>query len=260
MDEFIEADGIRLAAHWARPTGSGRVPGLVLSHGFPLPPRGQVASGITFPDLADRIARDAGWAVLTFNFRGTGGSDGDFSLDGWRRDQAAAIDAMLARPDINGVWLVGSGVGGTLSICTAADDARVRGVATLAAPSGISRWTDDPVGFLEEARRLGVFRDPEAPHDMAAWTDELMRLDALACARALAPRPLLIVHGSDDPVVSPTEAVELASAHGAADLRFVIHGGHRIRHDPRGVATLLGWLDRQVLPFGAADREPSPAA
>ena len=114
--------------------------------------------------------------------------------------------------------------------------------------------------FRSEARRLGVFRDPEAPHDVAAWTAELMRLDALSCARALAPRPLLIVHGSDDPVVSPTEAIELASAHGAADLRFVIHGGHRIRHDPRGVATLLGWLDRQVLPFGAADPAPSPAA
>ena len=75
MDDSIEVDGIRLAAHWARPARSGRVPGLVLAHGFPLPPRGQVASGITFPDLADRIAAEAGWAVLTFNFRGTGGSE-----------------------------------------------------------------------------------------------------------------------------------------------------------------------------------------
>jgi len=105
-----------------------------------------------------------------------------------------------------------------------------------------------------------VFRDPEAPRDVAAWTAELQRLDALACAKALAPRPLLIVHGSDDPVVAPTEAVELASAHGSADLRFVIHGGHRIRHDPRGVATLLGWLDRQVLPDGAPEIEPVPSA
>lgn len=256
MDDTIEVDGIRLAAHWARPARSGRVPGLVLSHGFPLPPRGQVASGITFPDLADRIAAEAGWAVLTFNFRGTGGSDGDFSVGGWRRDQRAAVDAMCARTDVNGVWLVGSGVGGSLSICTAAEDPRVRGVATLAAPSGLREWRADPVTFLAEARRLGVFRDPGAPHDVAAWTAEIDAVDPVGCARALAPRPLLVIHGSDDPVVAPTEALELAQAHGDADLRLVVHGGHRIRHDPRGIATLLGWLDRQVLPR-ALDAAPA---
>ena len=251
MDDSIEVDGIRLAAHWARPARSGRVPGLVLAHGFPLPPRGQVASGITFPDLADRIAAEAGWAVLTFNFRGTGGSEGDFSIGGWRRDHRAAIEAMCARTDVVGVWLVGSGVGGSLSICAAAEDERVRGVATLAAPSGLREWRADPVAFCEEARRLGVFRDPEAPHDLAAWAAEIEAVDPVACARALAPRPLLVIHGSDDPVVAPTEALELAHAHGSADLRLVIHGGHRIRHDPRGIATLLGWLDRQVLPQAA---------
>ena len=37
----------------------------------------------------------------------------------------------------------------------------------------------------------------------------------------------------------------LAEAHGAAELRIVAGAGHRLRHDPRAVAILLGWLDRE---------------
>ena len=37
----------------------------------------------------------------------------------------------------------------------------------------------------------------------------------------------------------------LAQAHGSAMLRIIPGAGHRLRHDPRAVAILLGWLDRQ---------------
>ena len=71
MDLTIDApDGTVLAAHWARPPSTGSMPGLVLCHDFPTPPRGSLASGLTFPELADRIASQVGWRVLTFNFRG----------------------------------------------------------------------------------------------------------------------------------------------------------------------------------------------
>jgi putative redox protein len=37
----------------------------------------------------------------------------------------------------------------------------------------------------------------------------------------------------------------LAEAHGAAELRVINGAGHRLRHDPRAIALLMGWLDRQ---------------
>ena len=83
MEERIEVDGLALAAHVARPATNAAVPAVILCHDFPTPPRGSLASGLTFPELADRIARDVGWMVFTFNFRGTGGSEGDFSVGGW---------------------------------------------------------------------------------------------------------------------------------------------------------------------------------
>ena len=41
------------------------------------------------------------------------------------------------------------------------------------------------------------------------------------------------------------DARVLADEHGEADLRIIEGGGHQLRHDPRAIAVLLGWLDRQ---------------
>ena len=67
---------------------------------------------------------------------------------------------------------------------------------------------------------------------------------AVACAPKVAPRPLLVVHGSDDDLVPVFDARVLVDAHGDAELRIMNGAGHRVRHDPRAIAVLLGWLDR----------------
>jgi putative redox protein len=247
LDDAITSSGLRLGAHFARPSGGGRVPGLVLCHGFPSGPRGSATSGATFPELADRIARESGWMVLTFNFRGTGSSEGDFSVAGWRADQRAAVECLWSRDDVSGVWIAGTNLGGALAVCTAADDARIRGVATLAAPVNLREWARDPVRFLEHARAMGVVRSASFPPDVNAWVRGFTELDPLRCAAALPPRPLLVLHGTDDDVVPVSEARALADAAGkSSELRLVHAASHRLRHDPRAVAALLGWLDRQI--------------
>lgn len=245
MDNQLAVDGLKLATHLARPPGTGPAPALVLTHDFPVPPRGALASGLTFPELADRIARDAGWIVFTFNLRGTGGSDGDFSISGWLADQRAAIDHLQARDDVLGIWLVGTGVGGSLSLVSAARDERVRGVATLGAQSTLREWTRDPNRFLKHCRQMGVFRTPGFPFDAGTWIREIEAVDAPAAARLVAPRPLLVLQGTEDDVASVEDARAIADAHGAADLRIVQTAARRLRHDPRAIASLLGWLDRQ---------------
>ena len=93
---------------------------------------------------------------------------------------------------------------------------------------------------------MGVLRTPGAPKDPAAWAKEIAAIDAIAAAGKLAPRPLLVLHGSDDDVAPIDDARILAEAHGAAELRVVLTAGRRIRHDPRAIASFLGWLDRQA--------------
>jgi putative redox protein len=53
------------------------------------------------------------------------------------------------------------------------------------------------------------------------------------------------MHGSDDEIVPTADSRVLAEAHGSAELQIVSGAGHRLRHDPRAMAILLGWLDRQ---------------
>jgi putative redox protein len=245
MEELL-SEGLRLSAHFARPSGVTRVPAVLVLPGFPRGPGGAATVGNTDQTLCDRVARESGWAGLTFTFRGTGPSEGDFSIEGWLADVRAAVDALHARTDITAVWIAGFRLGGTLAIVTAADDARVRGLATFAAPASLQTWVRDPQWFLEYARRTGVLRSPEFPSDPAAWIRAIANLDPVAAAARIAPRPWLLVHGSADDVVPVDDARKLAdAARDCVELRIVANGPHRLRHDPRAIAALLGWLDRQ---------------
>ena len=250
MDEVIDSDGLKLGAHTGRPakgSSSGRRRGLVLAHGFPTGPRWSESSGKTYPEFADRLAADADWTVLAFNFRGTGGSEGDFSMWGWLHDLQAAIGYLVETSEVEGVWLAGFRTGGSLAICAAAEDERVQGVATFGSPADFDDWAADPRRFLQTTRDLGVVRTPGYPADLAAWAQEMKEIRAIGCVNQMSSRPLMIVHGSIDDVVPLSDARALADSAESSELRIITGAGHRLRHDPRAVAVLLGWLDRQAV-------------
>jgi pimeloyl-ACP methyl ester carboxylesterase len=249
MEPTIRSGDLRLAASLSRPAEAvtDPPPALVLCHGFPAGPGGAATSGQTYPELAYYLAAETGWVVLTFNFRGTGESPGNFSLSGWLDDVRAAIDHLLGAERVSGVWVAGSSTGGALAICEAAEDERVRGVATLAAPATFGGWAVDPDSFLAHARAIGVVSDPDHPHDRDAWARELREIRPVSVVAKIPPRPLLFVHGSDDETVPLDDARALAEAAGeTAELRVVNQAGHRLRHDPRAVAVLIGWLEQQA--------------
>ena len=252
MESTIRSGDLHLAGNLFRPAKPAiePPPGLVLCHGFPAGPGGAATSGQTYPELSEYLAAEAGWVVLTFNFRGTGASPGDFSLGGWLDDLRAAIDHLVATERVSGVWLAGSSTGGALAICQAAEDERVRGVATLAAPATFSAWARDPSSFLDHARAIGVVSDPDHPRDPDAWARELREIRPLSVVAKIPPRSLLIIHGSDDETVPLDDARALTEAAETAELRVVNQAGHRLRHDPRAVAVLLGWLEDEATASG----------
>jgi putative redox protein len=248
MDAAIPSGALKLAAHIAQPAraAAGPRPALVLCHGFPAGPGGALTSAQTYPDLADSLAGETAWTVVAFNFRGAGESEGNFSLLGWLEDLRAVVDHTVDLPRVGGVWLAGSSAGGALTICAAAEDDRIRGVATLAAPAEFDNWASDARAFLSHCRLVGVIREAGFPPDVEAWASEFKKVQPLASVAEVPPRPLLLMHGSDDLTVPVSDARALADAAGGeADLRVIAGAGHRLRHDPRAVAALMGWMERQ---------------
>ena len=119
----------------------------------------------------------------------------------------------------------------------------MKGVAALGA--GRLRRLGEPAAASSSTRadrldpRPGVplHRSTSGPASCATSVDRSIA--------EVAPRPVLIVHGTDDESVPAFDARVVADAHGSAELRMLSGAGHALRHDPRAIAVLLGWLDRQ---------------
>ncbi len=245
MNGTFRSGGHTLARHLVVPTGPDEPrPGVILCHGFPIGPLDARRSAGTFPELIERIAHDLGYVAMTFNFRGTGTSGGDFSLQGWVDDLRTAIDTLNREHHPTGIVLIGTNTGGSIAICVGADDPRVRAAALLSPRADFDDWADHPRRFLEHAREIGAIRSPRFPPAVDEWARAFRRFRPTEAARRFAPRPLLVMHGDDDESVPTSDARQLAQAHGSAELSLLTGAGHRLRHDPRAIAILLGWLGR----------------
>jgi uncharacterized protein len=227
-------------------TRADQVNSLVLCHGFPVERDSAQRVAETLPMLADRIANETGWPAVVGCLRGVGASAGDFSLGGWYEDLRAIVDHAAQIGHGGGVWIVGFGTGGALGLCVAGEDDRVRGVACFGSPATFADWANDDTGMIEYARNVGVIHSSGFPSNRREWEEAFAALRPEEAAAKLAPRPVLIVHGADDEEVPVADARRLADFAGSrAELRILAGAGHRLRADPRAVALLAGWLERQ---------------
>ncbi|HVV36222.1 MAG TPA: alpha/beta fold hydrolase [Acidimicrobiales bacterium] len=238
-----------LVGRLALPPGAERgAAAMVLCHGFPSPPRGARASGEGYAELAEFVADETGAAVLTFTFRGCGRSAGDFSLRGWIDDLGVAVDWLIKTRNVGEVGVAGFSAGGAVALCRAAVDERVSSVAGFAVPATFDDWSNEPRKFLDRCRSLGVVRDKDFPLDVAAWAQEFVAETPERAAAHVGKRPVMLVQGYDDDVVAPTDVRRIEAAitqhHGDVEVRMLVGAGHRLRHDPRAIAMLVGWASR----------------
>ncbi|MBI4303454.1 MAG: alpha/beta fold hydrolase [Chloroflexi bacterium] len=246
-DVVLEVDGLKLAGRLYAQEDTGRdCPVVCLCHGIPAGTTPSPDDG-GYPLLAERICSQ-GFTTFIFNFRGTGASEGNLDILGWTRDLKAVIDYLCALAGVSRISLVGFSAGAAVSVFAAAQDKRVSSVAACACPAEFSFLArgEDGMSLIEHFRSIGAIRDKDFPPSIEEWVDNFRSVTPINFAARIAPRPLLLVHGSLDERVAVSHAYRLYETAGEPKQLVIIDGaGHRLRHDDRAVAAILRWLKSQ---------------
>jgi uncharacterized protein len=196
-----------------RPAGAGPFPLVVLLHGLPGNEQNM--------DLAQALRR-AGWAVMTFDYRGNFGSQGQFSIDHVVEDVRSAVAYSAApatarswRIDPRRIVVIGHSMGGLAAALSAGSQPKREAtillapwdpsrLATLLRPLSLSdrnaaatgRWGD-----VTDGRLTGLSSAQIAEQIV----DHGERWTLADSASALADRPLLIVTAARDSPVNKGE-------------------------------------------------------
>jgi len=196
--EFRAADGTTLFA-WFMPA-RGEAHGTVLYlHGN--------AQNISahFANVAWMPA--AGFNVLTFDYRGYGGSQGRPTLAGVQLDIDAAMRLLIERPDVDAdrIIVFGQSLGGALAIYYVAHSeyrSHIRAVIADSAFADYRQVAREKMADFFFTWPLQWLPDYTVDNDYAPR----------AAVAAIAPIPLLLIHGDRDSIVSPHHSKMLYDA------------------------------------------------
>jgi alpha-beta hydrolase superfamily lysophospholipase len=237
---FRTADGLLLRGFYA-PSRNGA--SVVMGHGVG-------SNRMQLLDEAQILARH-GYGSLMFDFRAHGESEGDLSTWGDREqgDFAAAVDFASARGDVTDrrIAALAFSMGGYALALEAAGDPRVRAVILEATyPEFDSEFRElmGRRGFVSLWPSLATARYYGIP------VEGIRPIDHVA---AIAPRPLLIVVGSNDPDAPLPQVRRLFDAAAEPKKLYIVkgaeHGGYARAAPEEYEHVLAGFLDAAL--FGA---------
>ena len=242
---FLSRDGTRLSGWFlpAREAATIDRPTVVLLHGY----RSRKERMLRHADYL----HEAGYNVLLFDFRGSGGSEGDRITLGAREqlDALGALDYLAARGDIamTRVGLQGVSMGAAVAIMTAARDARVAAVAAEAPFKDIPSMIGTSFQHF-----IGLPAFPFAP--VTVWITErrlgirAAEISPLRAAPALAGRPLLLIADGQDTLVPPRYVDAIFEAAGEPKARWLAPGaehadGHEVAAEQYEALVLGFWAE-----------------
>jgi alpha-beta hydrolase superfamily lysophospholipase len=226
----------------------------------------------SYRHLAERLAT-AGFAVLRFDWHGTGDSAGD---DGqpdrvatWVGDLHLAVEECKRRSGVRRPALVGMRVGATLAAHVAADRDDIGAlVLWMPALTGAAWVTEMSKLHKLYLRIVPQTESPEPDGEELlgsfasnATIADLARVDLLALPRRPAPRILLLdegaMRGAAELRARLTElGAEIESRRGAGQ-KFLLTVPHRATLPDPSIDTIVDWL--RALPPGEAAVAPSTA-
>lgn len=245
--QFNNSSGITLSGllHTAG-NSDGSV--VIVCHGF----TGSKEGGGMAQTMGEELGAH-GYNVLLFDFSGNGESGGKFeniTLSGQIDDLKCAVDWCITA-GMGPIYTLGRSFGGTSAICHAANDLRVAGVCTWAAPAQpkdiFSEIADDPVDAKGELYTL--VGEKGIAYLRKAFFNDLENFDVPDMAGRISPRPLLIIQGEKDEVVPPNDAeLIFKGAKEPKKIAYIPEADHQFSQHHRIVwDTYFAWLVKQLI-------------
>ena len=183
-----------------------------------------------------------GFAVLTFDQRGHGASEGKFCTYGIH--EVSDLERLLDLAPKAPVYLIGESLGGSVGLLTAAADSRIAGLVAAAPYADLEQTIRERAGALKVDPSLARF-EREAGIRLAE-----------AAPLAVAPRirvPVLLVHGSRDRSTQLHHSVDLFAALPGPKELVIVEGaahGDILKHE-RVWQRIDAWLERVAVNAGA---------
>ncbi|MBK9600578.1 MAG: alpha/beta hydrolase [Anaerolineales bacterium] len=202
--DLLTEDGVRLSAWYTPPDDERSGAVILLAHGY----------GDNRPEWVHAMFAKGGYGVLSWDARAHGESGGEISTLGYREvlDVKAALDFVLAQPEIKHVGAWGGSMGGATLIRATASLPQIEALVVDSSFSSLGEEVD----FLAPY----PFVNPLAKLLMTFVLDtDLYSASPLEKISEISPRPVYIIQGSADKVASPDSAEELYEA--AGDPRFL---------------------------------------
>lgn len=261
----IPSAGRELPGWFIPGAGNDPRPAVVLVHGWSSN-RSRMLPFATF-------LRAAGFHSLTFDVRGHGENppeDLPVTAVEFGADALAAVESVLARPDVRGVAILGHSMGGAGASLAAAARPGIGALVVMSAPA-------DPRLLVRETFRMADLPLPGILAHPLAWVSlrSLLRprrhraRDASA-RRAIAayPGPVLLVQGDADELLPMRDLRLLERAalsrgpEAESEVLVVVDGHHRwLYEDAQFRRTVAAFLARHLVgPLAAEDAGAAAAA
>jgi dipeptidyl aminopeptidase/acylaminoacyl peptidase len=188
--------------------------------------------------LGERLSRE-GFAMLRFDFRGVGESEGRIEDDTVSRrivDLGSAIDFIKSHPGFgNGIGLVGSSLGGYISLIKASMDKEIGSVVIWATPF-----------HLDDLKSNKGAEGHPLPAD--AFFKDLPKHRLLPLLPKVSN--CMVIHGEKDELVPVDQAWEIFhSLSGPKEIHIVEGADHRLtdpKHRQRAMELTAEWFKKYL--------------
>ncbi len=198
-----------------------------------------------------------GYNVFTFDYRGYGESAGEPSRQGIHDDALAALDYINARPGkgTSDLVILGQSLGGAIAIVAAAE--RKENIRAVVIESTFSSYRNIA---QEKARALPVSGSALGSAPALLATGDYNPIEYVD---KLAPIPLLLIHGTEDPIIPASHSQRLLEKAGQPKQLWLLNGGGHVEAFSRFLfetrPKIIQFLD-QVLTVRSAKEESDLSA